>query len=123
MYMKERKRWLFLGLPFTFTVYEITDERLTITEGFFSKRENACYMYKVSDVERRASLLERMVGLGTVICYTSDVTHPTLELKHIKHSKDVMEALLEASEAHRIKRRTVNMQSLDADDLELEELS
>lgn len=120
MHMTERKRWLLFGLPFTFTVYDLTDEMLTITEGFLSQKENSCYMYKVTDVELKRSLFQRIFGLGTVVCYTGDVTHPTIELKNIKHSKDVKVALLEASEEHRIKRRTVNMQNINADDLDFD---
>ena len=36
---RERKRWVFLGLPFTFTVYIIKDDVLTIDQGFFKKVE------------------------------------------------------------------------------------
>lgn len=115
MEMQERKRWLFLGLPFTFTKYQFTDELLTITEGFFNRKESSCYMYKITDIELNRTLFQRLFKLGTITCFTSDVTHPTLKIVHIKHSKEVKDMLLEVTEAHRIKRRTVNMQSLDAD--------
>ncbi|MFI3227466.1 MAG: PH domain-containing protein [Clostridia bacterium] len=118
MEMQERKRWVFLGLPFTFTKYHFSDELLTITEGFFTRKENSCYMYRITDVELKKSLGERIFGLGTITCFTSDTTHPTLQILHIKHSRDVKNMLLETTEAHRIKRRTVNMQNLDADNIE-----
>ena len=66
----ERKRWLFFGLPFTFTKYIVKEDMITIDAGFLRKVENDCYMYKVQDVEHTASLLERIFGLGTVACYT-----------------------------------------------------
>lgn len=115
MKLTERKRWLFFGLPFTFTTYEITDEILTIREGFLNRKENSCYMYKITDVELKLSFFERIFKLGTIICYTSDTTHSTLILKHIRNSKTVKETLLKVTEEHRIKRRTVNMQNIDSD--------
>ena len=105
----ERKRWLFFGLPFTFTKYTIKEETITIDEGLLKTVENDCYMYKVQDVQHSASLAEKMFGLGTVICFTGDTTHPQLILKHIKHSKAVKDFILEQSETARRKRRTMNM--------------
>lgn len=109
-----RKRWLFLGLPFTFTKYTIGEDVLTIDTGFFTRNENDCYMYKVQDVQFTASLLERMAGLGTIICFTGDTTDPKLELKHIKKAKEIKNFILDASEKARIKRRTMNMLNIGA---------
>lgn len=111
----ETKRWLFLGLPFTFTKYIIKDDMLTIDQGFLRKVENDCYMYKVQDVQHTASLVERIFGLGSITCFTGDTTHPKLMLTHIKHSKDIKNYILEASEAARMKRRTLNTLNIGAD--------
>ena len=51
MEFREKKRWGFFGLPFTFTTYMVTEELITVEEGFINKRENDCYIYKVQDVE------------------------------------------------------------------------
>ena len=105
----EKKRWLFLGLPFTFTKYVIKEDMITVDTGVFTKVENDCYMYKVQDVEHTASIWERMVGLGTIVCYTGDTTHPQLLIEHIRNSKAIKEFILKESEEARLKRRTVNM--------------
>lgn len=114
----ERKRWLFFGLPFTFTKYHIKESTITIDSGLLRTVENDCYMYKVQDVELRTSLMERIFGLGTVICYTGDTTHPRLELVHIKHAREVKDFILETSEAARLKRRTINTLDIGTGDID-----
>lgn len=113
----ERKRWVFLGLPFTFTKYTIKEDMLTIKAGFLKVVENDCYMYKIQDVELSASLFERMFGLATITCFTGDTTHPKLILQHIKNGRPIKEFLLKQSEEARIKRRTVNMLDIGSDDV------
>lgn len=104
----ERERLLFLGLPWTFTKYIIKPSILTIQAGFLKTEENDCYMYRIQDVKLVTTLGERIFGLGTVICYTGDVTNPEIHLEHIKHAKEVKNYILQASEEARIKRRTLN---------------
>lgn len=108
MEYQEKKRWLFLGLPFTFTKYTIGEEVITIRSGLLNTRENDCYMYKVQDVELEVSFIERICGLGTVVCFTGDTTHPTLRIEHIKNSKEIKNYILKESEEARRKRRTLN---------------
>ena len=113
----ERKRWLFFGLPFTFTKYHIREDMITINTGLFKTTEDDCYMYKVQDVKLTRTLGEKMVGVGTIICYTGDSTDPQLVLKHIKKSKEIKEFILQASEQARLKRRTVNMLDIGSGDI------
>ena len=118
MEFTERKRWLFFGLPFTFTKYMIREDMITVDTGLLKTVENDCYMYKVQDVQHVASLAENLFGLGTVICFTGDTTHPQLILEHIKHSKEIKEFILHQSEEARMKRRTVNTLDIGSGDLE-----
>ncbi|EOS21993.1 hypothetical protein C806_04137 [Lachnospiraceae bacterium 3-1] len=105
---QEKKRILFFGLPWTFTKYTIGQEILTIHSGLLKTEENYCYMYKVQDVKLTTTLVERIFGLSTVICYTGDVTHPQISLTHIKNAKEIKNFILEAAEKERQKRRTMN---------------
>ena len=41
----ERKRWLFFGLPFTFTKYTVNERVITINTGLLNTTENDCYLY------------------------------------------------------------------------------
>ena len=115
MEFRERKRWVFFGLPFTFTVYTVKEDNITINTGFLNKEENDCYMYKVQDITLKTSLLERIFGLGTIACYTGDNTDKQLVLEHIKNSKQVKQFIIEQSEKERRKRRTMNTLDIGAE--------
>ncbi len=117
---KERKRWLLFGIPWTFTKYTISPSLITVEHGFLNKEENDCYMYKVQDVKLNTSLMERIFRMGTITCYTGDVTNQELKLIHIKHARDIKSYLLKASEEARIKRRTLNTVDIGAAHLEEE---
>ena len=111
----EKKRWLFLGLPFTFTKYTITEDLITIDSGLFKTVQNDCYMYKVQDVALTVTFLQRIFGIATVVCKTSEVTHGQLVLKNIKNAKAIKDFIVECSEEQRLKRRTINTLNIDAD--------
>lgn len=110
----ERKRLLFFGLPWTFTKYTITPSLLTVDSGLLNTTEDDCYMYKIQDVKLNTSLLERIVGVATITCYTGDVTNPELKLVHVRHAKEIKSYLLKASEAARLKRRTLSTMDISA---------
>jgi len=117
---QERKRWVFLGLPWTFTKYTITPSVITMNRGFFSTTEDDCYLYKVQDVKLVKSFWERIVGIATIVCYTGDVTNPELRLTHIKNAKEIKSFILKASEEARLKRRTINTQDIGVHSLDLD---
>ena len=111
---KERKRLLFLGLPLTFPKYTVTPGLITVNQGLLNTTEDDCYMYKIQDVKLTASFMERIFGLGTLVCYSGDVTNPELTLVHIKHAKEIKSYLLKTSEEARLKRRTLNTLDISA---------
>lgn len=110
----ERKRWLFFGLPFTFTKYYIKEDMLTIDQGLLKTVESDCYMYKVQDVQHSATLLEKIFKLGTITCFTGDTTDPIIKIEHVRNSKAIKDFILDYSEKARLKRRTVNMLDIGA---------
>lgn len=121
MEFKERKRILFLGLPWSFTIYKIKEDMITVDQGFLNKYENDCFMYKVQDVTLKRSLFERILGLGTVICYTSDVTNKELVMQHIRNSAQIKEFILQNSEEQRMKRKVLNTMNIGVDDIDIDE--
>ena len=83
---KDRKRIIF-GLPWTFTRYILTQEKLTIDTGFISRKEDEIRLYRVLDITLERPLSQRIWGLGTIRLNTADKTSPVIEIKRIKHAK------------------------------------
>ena len=97
----EKKRTAFLGIPLYFTTYTINEDVLNVRSGLLKTVEDDTFMYKIQDVRLTRTVLEKIFRLGTVICYSGDVTHPTLELKHIKNSLTIKEYIMRTSEEER----------------------
>ena len=111
----ERKRTLFFGLPICFTKYYLNEEKINIKTGFLNVVEDDAFMYKIQDVRLKRSFFERIFGLGTVVCYTGDITHPELIMKHIKSAETIKDFVMHASEQARNKRRTIHAMDIDGD--------
>lgn len=77
---KDRKR-IFFGLPWTFTRYALTEEKLYIKTGVFSTREEEVRLYRIMDVTLKRSLWERLCGLGTIHCCSADKSSPEFDLR------------------------------------------
>lgn len=112
---RERKRCLLFGLPLSFTVYQIEEKKITIKKGLLRTVEDDVLMYRVQDVQLIRSFLERIFGLGTVVCYSSDVSDPRLHLTHIRKAKEIKDYILQTAEQERRKVRTLHTVDLDAD--------
>ncbi|OGO89363.1 MAG: hypothetical protein A2Y15_05210 [Clostridiales bacterium GWF2_36_10] len=103
--IKERKRWLFFGLPFTFTKYSLDAKCLKLYKGFFTTTEDDILLFRVMDVSIRRSLMQRIFQLGTMIVISSDKTNPNLEIKNIKRVHAFKDALDDRVEKERLRMR------------------
>ena len=57
-------------------VYELTTERIKITEGVFSKVTDTLELYRVKDIETRQPFFYRLGGVENVQLNTSDASSP-----------------------------------------------
>ena len=100
---KDRKRYF--GMPLSFTRYSLSEDRLFISEGFLSIKDDEVLLYRVRDIDTRRSLWQRLFGVGTIIVVSSDKTMPNLVLKNIKDPVFVKELIHKQVEETKIKRR------------------
>ncbi len=100
---KDRKR--FLGMPLSFTRYALSEDRLFLSVGFFSIKDEEVLLYRVRDITTSRNLWQRLFGAGTVTVTTSDKNQPTVVLKNIKHPLETKELLHTYVEEMKLRRR------------------
>ena len=64
-------------------VFELTNERLKMTQGIFSKVTETLELYRVKDIEVLQPFIYRIVGLENIKVNTSDLSSPVILLDGI----------------------------------------
>lgn len=100
----DRKR-IWCGLPWTFTSYKLTEDRLFIKRGSLNLREDEVRLYRIKDLVLHRSLLQRIFSLGTVEVKSSDSSMSDFQLVNIKNSADVKEQLSVLVEEERQRKK------------------
>ena len=101
---KDRKRIIF-GLPWTFTRYSLTQDKLVIDTGFISRKEDEIRLYRILDMTLDRPLSQRIWGLGSIRLNTADKSAPEVMIKRIKHAKQVKDMLSDMVEKERDEKR------------------
>lgn len=109
---KDRKR-TFLGLPLSFTRYRLTDESLTVDTGFFNSTEDEVRLYRITDVTLKRSFGQKLLGIGTIHCDSSDVTMQNFDIKNVKNPKKVKELLSKLVNESRMRNRVYTSESVN----------
>lgn len=102
---KERKRLGLFGLPFSFTVYSITDKKLLIKKGFLNRQYDEIMLYRITDLQYSCSFAQTVfgLGLGTVTVFSKDTSDSTLVIKNIRHFKEFYDTLSDKLERERLR--------------------
>ena len=111
-----------LGLPWSFTVYDLSDDRFFVTSGFLNLRDEEIRLYRVIDITFKASIWQRLFGMGTITMNTSDKTTNVLEIKNVKKARDVKELIAKNVEAQRDKKRVISREIMGGADIELDNI-
>jgi len=90
------------GFP-SFTTYTISDSRLLVEKGVFTKRREEIRLYRVRDIAVTRSLIKRIFGMGDITVYSSDTSSPQYVLRNIRDTAKVADLLGEAAEEARLK--------------------
>src|SRR5436305_15335055 len=63
--------------------YELTTERLKITEGVFNKVTDTLELYRVKDLETRQPFWQRVVRVENIYINTSDISTPVVVIEAV----------------------------------------
>lgn len=77
--------------------YEITPDRIEWGRGIFDRRVDNIDMFRVIDLKLRRTLLDCMVGVGTVGLITTDKTDPEFKFEKIRDARYLYDIIKKAS--------------------------
>lgn len=113
----DRKRIVF-GLPWTFTRYAATDEKLIIKTGILNLNEEEVRLYRIMDVTLKRTFFQRLWGTGTIHVNSADKSTPEFDIVSIKNPEVVKNMLSDMIEEERKKKRVAGREFMtdDVDD-------
>jgi len=97
----DRKR--IFGMPISFTRYYLYEDKLIHSRGLLLTKEGEILLYRVMDVEIKYSLLDRLLGIGTIVLYGVDVSESVFPIQKIRNPREVLNKLNELIEKERIR--------------------
>ena len=122
-------RWPLLITAFAFVIlawkwlenmaarFDICEDRLVVRRGIIMKSLDEIELYRVKDIRLDFSLLNQMVGIGTISVTSSDETTrgTPLSLRHVERAAERRERLRDLVEAAREKRRVREIDMMHED--------
>lgn len=95
-----------------FTTYQISEDELIITKGFFFKKQTSCELYLLKDPELKQNFYQQLIKVGSVIVRVDKNDNSyhggqNLILKNIENSYKVRKLLRDAIEDD-VKERNIS---------------
>jgi hypothetical protein len=86
---------LWAGRPFLSIgeYYVITDDRIRLFTGLFSRRVENVELVRLQDVDYHQGVSERIFGIGDIYLHSADASDPTITLKNVKDPEAVADII------------------------------
>ena len=101
----DKKRYTIFALPISFTTYYLTPTKILIESGLFTTREDEIMLYRITDITYKASLWERMFGVGKLFRDSADKSATNFIVGPIKEAVKVRDLLSDNVDEQRDKKR------------------
>lgn len=117
---RARKR-IWCGLPWTFTVYTLTEDRFLVKTGIFNIREDEVRLYRIKDLVLQRSFIQRIFGLGTIQITSTDSSLKNFSIINVRDSHKVKEQLSQLVEEERQRKRVSSREIMTESNDEMDE--
>ena len=77
--------------------YEVSSDRIEFARGIFSRRIDNLDMFRVVDIKLHRSLLDCVLGIGSVTLMTKDESDPVFEFEKVARPKQLYDIIKKAS--------------------------
>ena len=110
------RRRKFFGLPLSFDRYSFSTDRIFLSSGLFSTKEDEVRLYRVLDLSISRTFFQKIFNVGDIVISSSDKSQTNFVFKSVKNPKEVKEKLSELVEENRDKKRVTSREYMVADD-------
>jgi hypothetical protein len=102
---RDRKHWMWF--PWSFTKYEVRNDRLYIQRGFFKTEFDETLLYRIVDLRLTRTFAQKIFGTGTITIFTRVDVNKEIYLTNIKNPVDVKDYLSDLVETARNSKKVV----------------
>jgi len=85
------------ALRLKMTYYEVTADRIEWARGILDRKVDNLDMFRVVDLKLRRSLLDCIVGVGTVVLITTDKSSPEFIFEKVRNCRKLYDVIKKAS--------------------------
>ncbi len=102
--IKWQDRKHFMWFPFSFTKYQLSNDRIYTQKGLLNTKYDEVLLYRIVDITLQRSLAQKIFGTGTIILTCRADTESEVRLINIKQPisvKNMLSEDIEHSRGHR----------------------
>jgi len=92
------------------TYYEVTEDRIEWSRGILNRKVDNIDMFRVVDLSLRRSLLDSLLGIGSVKVTAKDESDPVFVFEKIRHCRRLYDAIKKASPEADRKNNVVHLE-------------
>lgn len=111
---------LALGFPILWVKrhkYRLTNTRIDTEEGILNIKNGTIWLWRVDDIQLNRTIIDRILGVGTITIISGDQTTPDLKLRSLPHPQDLFSELKRRVDVAKRQRGVVRMDGSVSPDL------